>query len=177
LEEFYEATLISEGFDPLLSTWFTTLHYLLNSIYGWEREAREDPSNKKLAHALKSAWLKIKKYYALCDQTPVYYAAILLNLTLKVHKLRSMWTEDKQLPWTDRTVAAVREVWRSSYKTQVLTTPSQRSSYLEEADTPYARLQRAKRLCLEVETTEFANQFEAYINTDPLPHSVNPVDY
>jgi len=85
LETFYAATM------TLLSEWFPTLHHLLNETDAWKQEAEEYLQDEYLVASLTAAWHKIEKYYAKVDEMPVYYAAVMLNPTLKAHYFKHIW--------------------------------------------------------------------------------------
>jgi len=57
----------------------------LNKIDNWRCEAQDELYDEALTTALTTCWNKLKKYYKLADETPVYYAAIVLNPTLKMN--------------------------------------------------------------------------------------------
>jgi hypothetical protein len=52
-------------------------------IDDWRVDAKDIQGDDYLATCLTASWNKMEKYYKLVDDTPVYYAAILLNPTLK----------------------------------------------------------------------------------------------
>ena len=83
----------------------------MGEIWTWEVEARDELSDPALEMALHAAWLKIVKYYKLADDMPVYYAAIILNPTLKDRWLARIWTDDKQRTWIKPIVDKVRAMW------------------------------------------------------------------
>ena len=97
LESFYVATMDTQGHNLSLDEWFTTLHYLLNEIHDWKVEAVDVHGDNHLAACLTASWNQIEKYYKLVDETPIYYAAILLNPSPKMQKLREMWQQPIQL--------------------------------------------------------------------------------
>jgi hypothetical protein len=168
LEEYYISTHTTEGYRPLVCDWFMTLHYLLNAVDAWQQEAREYLKDKHLQQALQASWLKLEKYYKLTDNTPIYYAAIILNPTLKTHWFHEAWTTPEQQEWIQPTIAAVRAIWRSQYKGQ---STVDEAAQINDDDTPYNRLAAAKRLKLSSRLSEPLDQFEEYITTDPLIHS------
>jgi hypothetical protein len=98
LGSFEAATLQTQGYKPILSDWFQTLHWLLNEMDRWRIDAVEEQGDKRLSLCFGTSWRKIEKYYNLVDSTPVYYAAIVLNPTLKVRALQEMWYTDETAP-------------------------------------------------------------------------------
>ena len=91
LQAYDAATMVNQGHDAWLSDWFLSLHLLLDKINRWKNEAVEVDGDERLAAAFTSPWNKVEKYYKLVDQTPIYYAAILLNPTLKLQRLQQLW--------------------------------------------------------------------------------------
>ena len=77
-------------------------------INDWQADALEVQGDSYLATCFEASWLKMEKYYKLVDETPVYYAAILLNPTLKTQKLREMWYTDDTIPWIAMVVDKVK---------------------------------------------------------------------
>jgi hypothetical protein len=165
LEEYYTATIASEGSQPLVCDYFLTLHYLLNSVDAWQQEARDELNDSLLQQSLRASWLKLEKYYKLTDNTPVYYAAIILNPTLKQRWFFQAWSAPEQLEWIQPTIAAVRAIWQQQYKR---TTTVDYEPQFNDEDTPINRLRAAKRLKLDRLAPEEIDQFEEYITTDPV---------
>ena len=117
LEAFYAATMVTQGYEPWLSDWFTTLHWLLNEVNDWKVDALEEQGDEHLAACLGASWNKIEKHYKLVDNMHVYYAAILLNPTLKTAKLRQMWSSNPDTaPWVSQVEEYVKTMWRTQYK-------------------------------------------------------------
>jgi hypothetical protein len=173
LEEYYISTNSTEGHTPLVCDYFMTLHYLMNSVDAWQQEARDYLKDKLLQQALQASWLKLEKYYKLTDNTPIYYAAVMLNPMLKTHWFHEAWTTSEQQEWIQPTIAAVRAIWRSEYKH--LSTSDNGPQSIDD-DTPYNRLQAAKRLKLSSRPSEPLDQFEEYITTDPVVYSGTEFD-
>ena len=90
LRAFDEATLLTEGHEPLLSDWYISIHELIRHINDWQANVRV-LSDSDLATRLTASWNKLEKYYLSTDKAPVYYAAILLNPCLKREKLAELW--------------------------------------------------------------------------------------
>lgn len=99
LETFYAATMMVQGHAAVLTDWFTTMHHLFTEIYNWKLEAEEILNDMYLTTSLTSAWNKVEKYYKLADETPVYYAAVVLDPRLKMHYFRSIWTTAEETTW------------------------------------------------------------------------------
>ena len=171
LEAFNIATKQTEGFRPWLSDWFITLHILMAHIDDWRVDAVEVQEDAYLAACFNASWRKLEKYYTLVDETPVYYAAILLNPTQKIQKLRELWHTHDTSIWIEPTVEKVKALWRQQYKPlhrQTTTTTYIRPN--EDEDSFANRLATAKRRCITTSaSTEFEDAFDAYLSTDPEP--------
>lgn len=167
LETFYAATMTTQGFKPLLYDYFITLHTLLNELYNWRVLALDEMGDTELATAIHAAWLKVEKYYAAIDNTPVYYAAVMLNPTLKAHYFYQIWTADSQSGWTAVTIQKVRDMWRIGYKPPP--PPVTTTSRNNDDDTPMARFAKARRLNQsDRQLQPLVDQFEQYITSDPV---------
>ena len=112
LESFYAATKTTEGSQTLLHTWFMTLQWLIHEIDAWRQELNDE----YMVACLTASWNKIKKYYILADQTPIYYAAVMLNPTLKMQWFRQVWDTDEKAPWILFVQEKVKAIWLSEYK-------------------------------------------------------------
>jgi hypothetical protein len=170
LQSFEAATIVNQGHDAYLSGWFTTLHTLLNSLDNWKIHAVEVLGDDELAACFTASWNKIEKYYKLVDRTPVYYAAILLDPTLKLQKLREMWHTDETRPWIEPVVELVRQMWLTDYKPRykhLQSYPKEQTVYDDE-DSAFSLFSNAKRLCLSVQN-EPVDPFEAYLAVAPSP--------
>lgn len=168
LEAFYAATMVTEGYRPTLDEWFTSLHGLMNEINIWEVEARDEMGDIGLETALHAAWLKVEKYYSLTDSMPVYYAAIVLNPTLKTRWFYDQWTDDEQLKWIQPAIDKVRTLWFTYRHQRPHEPPTTRNDNAEDS---FARLRNAKRLKTShrASSTMPIDHFERYIASDPLP--------
>lgn len=165
LEAYQAATLHTQGYRPWLSDWFTTLHWLMGEIDDWRVDAKDVQGDDYLAACLTASWNKMEKYYKLVDETPVYYAAILLNPTLKTQKLREMWNTDDTIPWVSIIEDKVKAMWRTHYKPAFQRAQST-SLRLYDEDNAFSRLSNAKRLRFE-NAAEVADSLDRYLSTDP----------
>ena len=97
----------------------------------------------------------------------VYYAAILLDSTLKTAKLRQMWSGDPNIaPWVSQVEEYVKAMWRTQYKpANRASTTSQR---LYDEDSAFSRLSSAKRLRLDA-PCDLTDALDAYLSIDPEP--------
>lgn len=126
LETFYEATLMVEGNQTTLADHFQTLDWLLLELeksklkfLELEADKPRSPQAKNfqyLAGCAEEAWQKAEKYYKLADQTAAYYAAIVLDPTLKMQWFKLAWgPHEVKKEWISTVEEAVRELW-SEYK-------------------------------------------------------------
>ncbi len=140
----------------------------MNEIDTWEVEARDEMGDTGLETALHGAWLKIEKYYKLTDSMPIYYAAIVLNPTLKTRWLHDQWTDDEQLKWIQPTIDKVRTLW-FTYRHQRPQEPT--TTHNDEPEDSFSRLRKVKRLKTShrASSTTAIDHFERYIASDPLP--------
>ncbi|KAK3614031.1 hypothetical protein LTR56_022991 [Elasticomyces elasticus] len=112
-----------------------------------------------------AAWNKIEKYYKLCDTAPVYYAAVVLNPTLKMQCFKDQWSEgtDTQQTWIPWVEGLVKQLWGAGA-----------SRYGDAEDTPFSRLANAKRLKQNTAASKAAasaiDQLEVYLQLPPLDH-------
>jgi hypothetical protein len=170
LKAFDDTTLQSQGFRPWLSDWFISLHLLLNYVNDWKVDAVNVQGDAYLATCFTASWNKLEKYYVLVDQTPIYYAAILLNPTLKAQKLRDMWNTDETRHWIEPSIEKVRAIWRQYYKPlhrQTTTTPLR--LYDDDDDDFASALFNAKRRCIATPSISEQDAFDTYLSIDPEP--------
>ena len=65
-----------------------------------------------MAGCAESAWEKCEKYYKLADTTAAYYAAIVLDPTLKMQWFKDQWqNHEVKKAWISTAEQAVRELW------------------------------------------------------------------
>jgi hypothetical protein len=159
--------MLAQGHKAWLSDWFILLHELLNDVDRWKQDAIETYNDEYLSTCLTASWNKIERYYKGVDKTPVYYAAIILNPTLKLHKLRDLWQTKETEPWVSLVEEKVRAIWRAHYKPPYYAR-TQRSND-DDDGSAYARYSSAKRLRLDA-PSERLDSFEAYLSIDPEPY-------
>ena len=171
LRAFEDATIHTQGYRPWLSDWFITLHMLISKINDWKVDVIEVQGDNALATAFTTSWNKLKKYYQLVDETPIYYAAILLHPKLKQQKLREMWNTVETTPWIQPTIDKVRALWKQQYKPRSEATATSTHVRLEDEDNDSfgRRLATAKRRCITAPSTEVVDAFESFLLTDPEP--------
>lgn len=183
LDDYYWCTKEAEKHSAHAGEYFPTLQYMLDEVHHWQQEAEAEGSNM-LALSLLASWNKIEKYYKLVDQTPVYYAAVILNPTLKMLWFRKQWQTDETLPWIAQVEDLVRTIWRREYKAtdNAAPPPSSRTTALQSKETAYDRFKAFKRLRFDpsdaAAAPQLLDQFEQYLASDPVLYdSTNKRDF
>ena len=65
-----------------------------------------------MAACAEATWQKCEKYYIKADDTAAYYAAIILNPTLKMQWFYDQWGQhEEKAAWISKAEEAVRELW------------------------------------------------------------------
>ena len=97
LKTFEVATLATPESRPFFYQWFQTLVWLPHEIDNWrvqfEEDAASDVTFKLLSDCCTAAWQKCEKYYRMADQTPIVYAAIILDPREKRQWFIDEWGE------------------------------------------------------------------------------------
>ncbi|KAG4255500.1 hypothetical protein FPRO03_14150 [Fusarium proliferatum] len=65
----------------------------------------------RMVHSIEMGWFILDKYYALVESTPVYAAAMLLDLSKRKHCLLQNWPEE----WHQKTIDADYSIWQKEY--------------------------------------------------------------
>lgn len=79
--------------------------------------------NPHFRHNVNLAWMKLDKYYALTDNSPVYVAGVVFHPRMKWGFIEKHWSDKPD--WRDRAKEAVRNLWEAEYKNLPLPTPSE----------------------------------------------------
>ena len=83
---FEVATMDTQG-NRYLWNYFITLSWMLDIVDAFKEEFQDDASKdttfRDLSECCSHSWSKIEKYYVLCDQMPILYAAVMLNPVIK----------------------------------------------------------------------------------------------
>lgn len=171
LSTFEVATMDSQGNQRYLYDWFPTLSFMLNIIDDFKTEfaaeAAEDASFKYISECCDHAWHKIEKYYKLCDNMPIVYAAVYLNPTLKSHWFESQWTQESQSSWASTVRQQVVDIWTTYKDTSVPAAPAAPAAPSE--DSVHDRLREFKRLKTTHIATAALDELDDYLSSDPLP--------
>jgi hypothetical protein len=144
--------MASQGQKTFLYDWFPTLNFLLEETDAWKQDFSGEASASYLAACCEAAWLKCEKYFKLADNTPILYAAVIMDPTLKQQWFIEQWADGtlEQKGWILQVQEQVRDVWRSEYKQQreLLneSPPLAGSTSTSYENTVFDRLASAKRL-------------------------------
>jgi hypothetical protein len=129
-------------------------------------EASRDSTFTMLSQCCEHSWEKIEKYYVKCDETPIVYAAVMLNPTKKHHWFKQEWQDgtEEQRTWIEAVKVQVQELWRTDYKITKSVSPPPASTD-NERDL-HIRLHNYKRLKLGPRLSP-TDVFDQYLDTDP----------
>ena len=72
------------------------------------------PDIMHISKCINSCWAKLRKYYVLTDESPVYAAIIALNPEYKLDYFKTNWEEHED--WIEHTEEGVENLWRIMYK-------------------------------------------------------------
>lgn len=106
----------------------------------------------------------------LTNETPLYYAAVVLNPTLKMQYFKQIWSHksSQEQAWIIQVENQVRGIYEGEYKVPTRNAP--RVSFSSD-ETPRGRLWQAKRLKLNHSNVESApDELTDYLSSDPLPY-------
>jgi hypothetical protein len=68
----------------------------------------------QISTGINNCWIKLRKYYELTDQSPVYAAAVVLNPEHKLDYFKINWEEYPD--WIERAEKSVEDLWLTTYK-------------------------------------------------------------
>lgn len=104
--------------DWLMDQMDAARNHFLNLSRARRRNQEIPPSKAKyLSDCVYEAWLKAEKYFKLADDILYYYAALILDPTVKLDWFKAAWdTHLEKKHWTADTVNRVREMWQEDYK-------------------------------------------------------------
>ena len=139
--------------------------------------AKDDNTFTYLRECCAHAWHKIEKYYRLADETPIVYAAVMLNPTSKQQWFKEHWILEEQSDWLRQVTDGVKDLWREFYMPTPMSKPA--STIVEnDQDNMYIRLHNHKRVRLSPNTSA-VDQLDEYLATDLVPDSdtFNPLQY
>jgi len=123
-EDFQELEDIHEFLHPFFSTTkgteseASTLDEMLSSmdflIEHYKQMKLKYKDNSKMMSRIIASWYKFDKYYQLTDDSPVYAAAILLNLSLQKKYFEQVWAYQEE--YIEPAIQKAREMWQFNFK-------------------------------------------------------------
>ncbi|SMR56166.1 unnamed protein product [Zymoseptoria tritici ST99CH_3D1] len=174
LKIFESATINSQGNRRDLCDYYPTISFILDTLNNCKTEfandAVEDPSYTYISQCCDHAWHKTEKYYLLCDNAPILYAAVYLNPLAKKQWFKGQWTQPEQAGWLDAVDEQVTELWHEYKAAATTTTTAPSSTAPRPADESMdARLRDFKRVKMTHRTDAMLDELAEYLSTDPLP--------
>lgn len=128
---FWSATVTTQGDKKFFFDWYPTLNWLQSEIENWRvqfvNEAKEAEEHQEsceyLVACCERALGKAQKYFQEADNTPIVFAAVVLDPTKKMLWFEQLWQEGnaEQRTWPDEVLNKVKALWRSDYKPQTTT--------------------------------------------------------
>jgi hypothetical protein len=170
LKVFEVGTLDTQGQKRYLFDYYPSLAWMLHEVDNFKvefaDEATRDSTFTTLSECCEHSWDKIEKYYVKCDETPIVYAAVILNPTKKHHWFKQEWQDgtEEQRTWIEAVKVQVQELWRTEYKISKAVSPPQASKD-DERDL-HIRLHNYKRLKVTRPASP-TDALDSYLNTDP----------
>jgi hAT family protein len=77
-------------------------------------EEYDTPGTSYLSSCINGSWMKLRKYYRLMDQSPVYTAAVVLNSEHKWDYFRTNWEQHPE--WIAQAEKSVEDLWLIMYR-------------------------------------------------------------
>lgn len=138
----------------------------------FQTEAEADCTLYYLSQCCEHSWTKIEKYYRLADETPLVFAAVILNPTRKHHWFKQQWqseaSDESQRTWPDTVLEQVKELWRTQYKSS--SSSHETAGFINDEGSLHVRLHNHKRL--RISKAILTDKLDAYLETDPVPDCV-----
>jgi len=144
----------------------------------FKEEAAGDSNYEYVSECCSHAWQKVEKYYKVVDQTPIVYAAVIMDPRRKREWFRQEWTQPSQAAWLDTVTASVTELWRDCYMPRKRAAAVAEAAAYADQDDLNIRLSLHKRVRQSVNTT-VVDQLEEYLATDRVPdrEGFTPLQY
>lgn len=168
LHVFELTTITTQGNQKHLFDWYPTLQFILDYTSKFSAEFKEeatiDDHFAYLSGCCDHAWQKAEKYWKLVDDTPIIYAAIVLNPTLKHGWFEDRWSEgsEEEQGYIEQVRTMVKELWISEYRPTPVS-PPQPTTALDSQDLR-DHLHTYKRR--KTTTTLRSDALENYLSTD-----------
>ena len=160
-----------QGYQRALYEYYPSLAWMMNTIDAFRTEfateAANDSTFQVLLECCQHSWNKTEKYYVKCDETPVVYAAVMLNPAKKHQWFKEEWQNgtQEQRMWIEAVKVQVEELWRTEYRQTIPIEPSIAASIDDES--LHAHLHQYKRL-KRITPAAAVDDFADYIETDAL---------
>jgi 3-methyladenine DNA glycosylase AlkD len=125
LEIFYHTTMLAQGAYSSAGYYVLMLSYMLERLHDTASEYHDLWANKKkkdfkpMEEAAHAAHTKITKYWDKMDETPAYYAALIMQPAIRLLWFTDNWQESgdgEKQKWYMTTTTAVKELWLDEYK-------------------------------------------------------------
>jgi hypothetical protein len=105
-----------ESTTSTLDTVLPAMDFILSQLETGRKHYEDDAL---MGPCFQSGWTKMKKYYELSDNTPVYIAAIILHPALKWRYIEKNWDAS----WVPKAKEMMQEFWDTKYKPVDTTLP------------------------------------------------------
>jgi hAT family C-terminal dimerisation region len=179
--------MCSQGQDNHIGQWFSTLDFVFSKT--WDtlchfQELRsknpDSPEYAWLEGAANSAWLKCEQYYQRADESPVYYAAEVLQPSRKWVWLHEQWASDpSKRTWLETAKKAVQQLWKEEYKgkfdAQEAITLASHPKHPNDEFGSLSEHRKVKNLGSSRPTN--IDPLQTYIERDPEGHDEDVQDY
>jgi hypothetical protein len=129
LEVFFAATMKTQSNRDTAALYLPTLQFMLDRVDTHrlkfkslaDRYKTSRPEHAILHDAATQSWNKCRKYFDKVDETPTYYAAMILQPHVRLQWLKKHWqnhTEEYVREWYQSTIDKVKAIWHAEYKGQ-----------------------------------------------------------
>ncbi|KAM3536989.1 hypothetical protein ARSEF1564_010086, partial [Beauveria bassiana] len=117
----------------------STYEFLMERLEEWKATAENYPDPEHFKVNINLGWDKLNEYYTKLDETPVYYAAAILNPVSRWGYFENTWTDTAQRPWLAEAKRMVRRLWEEEFK-------SLPTREVGDEDPPFKRLKAMSAL-------------------------------
>ncbi len=94
----------------------STYEFRMERLEEWKATAENYPDPEHFKININLGWDKLNDYYTKLDETPVYYAAAILNPVSRWGYFENTWTDTAQRLWLQEAKRMVRKLWEEEYK-------------------------------------------------------------
>lgn len=169
LHVFELTTMTTQGNQKHLYDWYPTLQFTLDYTSKFSTEFKEEAELDErfgyLSACCDHAWQKAEKYWKLTDDTPLVYAAVVLNPTLKHGWFEDLWSEgdEEQQGYILQVRKLVKELWISDYRPSATPLPLVTTTAVDSEDLRDHLYQYKRR---KVTTTGRVDALDNYLSID-----------